>query len=50
MYQISNAKRAVFLSPEVPAYRVDKYRCLTKNSRHDLFFITDVRCSFKKRH
>ena len=47
IYQISNAKKWVFLSPEVPAYRVDKYKCLTKNSRHDLLFITDVRWPFQ---
>ena len=46
---ISNIKRkkVSFLSPEVPAYRVDKYKCLTKNSRHDLLFITDVRWPFQ---
>ena len=40
-------QKAVFLSPEVPAYRADKYKCLTKNSRRDLLFITDVRWSFQ---
>ena len=40
-------KKVSFLSPEVPAYRVDKYKCLTKNSRHDLLFITDVRWPFQ---
>ena len=46
---ISNIKRkkVSFLSPEVPAYRVDKYKFLTKNSRHDLLFITDVRWPFQ---
>ena len=40
-------KKDSFLSPEMPAYRADKYKCLTKNSRHGLLFITDVRWSFQ---
>ena len=40
-------KKDSFLSPEVPAYRADKYKCLTKNSRRDLLFITEVRWSFQ---
>ena len=40
-------KKDSCLSAEVPAYRADKYKCLTKNSRHDLIFITDVRWSFQ---
>ena len=41
-------KKGSFLSPEVPAYRADEQiKCLTKNSRHDLLFITDVRWPFQ---
>ena len=37
-------QKGSFLSPEVPAYRADEQiKCLTKNSRHDLLLITDVR-------
>ena len=35
-------KKDSCLSLEAPAYRADKYKCLTKNSRHDLIFITDA--------
>ena len=45
--QISNAKKGSFLSPEVPSYRADKQKCLNKNSRHDLLFITNVRWPFQ---
>ena len=42
-------KKGNFLSPEVPAYRADReqIKCLTKNSRHYLLFITDVRWQFQ---
>ena len=40
-------KKGSFLSPEEPAYRADKQKCLTKNSRHDLLFITNVRWPFQ---
>ena len=41
-------KKGSFLSPEVPAYRADEQiKCLTKNTRHDLLFITDVRWPFQ---
>ena len=40
-------KKGSFLSPEVPSYRADKQKCLNKNSRHDLLFITNVRWPFQ---
>ena len=40
-------KKGSFLSPEVPSYRADKQKCLNKNSRQDLLFITNVRWPFQ---
>ena len=40
-------KKGSFLSPEVPSHRADKQKCLNKNSRRDLLFITNVRWPFQ---
>ena len=46
-FQEDSRKKGSFLSPEVPSYRADKQKCLNKNSRHDLLFITNVRWPFQ---